>query len=416
MAKAMFGSLNRAKSNIKNIYNNVSTALMHNFKLVRRTMLVAPLALLVVVVTIFGLTVNTSYAYAVSYDGETIGYVSSQEVYTEAMETITQNTDNTAVKNLSTVLVEEKVAAGEHMLDAEDLSRAIVDSVDEIQENFGLFKDGELYATCYTEKQIESALHKYLSENNDGLSDAKLSGKYEIKKGIYSTETLINSEMLYNQLCNDKPELSGYRVETRTEKIDFDTVVSQSDDYSKGETVILQEGEYGSKQITEKVYYNGDTPVLREEISSETVKEAVSKKVVEGTGSLSGGAKMTFPLSESSGYYVSSPYGDPRYGYYHRGVDIIAPYGTSIHAVAGGTVVEAGYSNGGWGYTVVIDHGNGIKSRYAHCSYVNVSVGAQVNRGDCIAAVGSTGYSECNHLHLEVTVNGAHTNPMNYFN
>ncbi len=414
MAKAMSGIVTRAKSNINRIYKSVSTALVHNFKVGRSTMLAAPLALLVVVVTILGLTVNTSYAYAVSYEGETIGYVSSEEVYTEAMESITANTDDVAVRNLSTVSVEEEVAAGEQMLDAKDLSKAIVEKVEDVQENYGLFVDGKLYATCYTEKQIETAIEKYLTENSQGLTDAKLSGNYSVKKGVYSTDKLINSEMLYNMLCNDNAAVSGYRIETRTEKIKYKTKTDKSDKYSKGEKVTVKEGKNGSKKVTERVYYNGDKAVLREEISSEIVKKPVTKKVVKGTGDLSLKAKMTFPLKESSGYSITSYYGDPRDGYYHMGVDIIAGYGTPIYATAGGTVVESGYSNGGWGNTVLIDHGNGIRSRYAHCSSLNVSVGEKVNRGDYIAAVGSTGYSECNHLHLEVTENGVKVNPMNY--
>ena len=123
---------------------------------------------------------------------------------------------------------------------------------------------------------------------------------------------------------------------------------------------------------------------------------------------------MSYPFGKSTYNYITSPYGEPRYGYYHKGVDIIANYGAPILATAGGTVVESGYSNGGWGYTVVIDHGNGIRSRYAHCSDLYVTVGEKVNRGDNIAAVGSTGYSECNHLHIEVTENGVRVDPFNY--
>ena len=82
MGKTMSVMISRAKSDINRIYKNSYTALKHNFKLGRRTLIAAPLVLLMVVITILGLTVNTSYAYAISYEGETIGYVSSEEVYT----------------------------------------------------------------------------------------------------------------------------------------------------------------------------------------------------------------------------------------------------------------------------------------------------------------------------------------------
>ena len=414
MGKTMSGIMNRAKSDINRIYKNTYSAFLHNLKLGRRTMLAAPLVLLIAVVTILGLTVNTSYAYAVSYEGETIGYVSSEEVYTEAMESITANTDDVAEKNLRTVKVEEEVAAGEQMLDANGLSEAIVNKVETVQENHGLFKNGELYAVCYTEKQIETAIEKYISENNKGLTDAKLSGEYDVKKGVYSTDKLMSSEMLYNKLANDNTELSGYKIETRRQKIRYITETKKSSKYAKGEKITVRNGKNGMKEITEKVCYNGDDVTSREEISTQITKKPVSKKVVKGTGKLTSKAKMSYPFGENTYNYVTSYYGEARYGYYHMGVDIIADYGSPILATAGGTVIESGYSNGGWGYTVVIDHGNGIRSRYAHCSSLNVTVGEKVNRGDNIAAVGSTGNSECNHLHIEVTENGARVNPFNY--
>lgn len=414
MGKTMSVMISRAKSDINRIYKNSYTALKHNLKLGRRTLFAAPLALLMAIIAILGLTVNSSYAYAISYEGETIGYVSSEEVYTEAMESITANTDDTAAENLRTVKVEEEIATGEQMLDADRLSKAIVNTVEEVQENYGLFKNGELYAVCYTEKQIETAIENYIAENNEDLTDAKLAGNYEIKKGVYSTDKLINSEMLYTKLCCDKTELSGYRIETRREKIKYTTETGKSSKYVKGEKVTVRNGKNGAKKITEKVYYNGDEVALREEISSEIIKKPVSKKIVKGTGKLSNKAKMSYPFGKSTYNYITSPYGEPRYGYYHKGVDIIANYGAPILATAGGTVVESGYSNGGWGYTVVIDHGNGIRSRYAHCSDLYVAVGEKVNRGDNIAAVGSTGYSECNHLHIEVTENGVRVDPFNY--
>ncbi len=414
MSKTMSGIITRAKSDINRIYKNTTTALIHNFKLGRRAMLAAPAVLLFAVVTILGLTVNTSYAYAVSYDGETIGYISSEEVYTEAMENITAVADESATKNLRTVQVEEEVAAGAQMLDAEGLSEAIVKTVDKVQENYGLFRDGELYAVCYTKKQIESAIDKYISENCKGLIDAKLSGMFAIKKGVYSTDNLFTSEMLYNKLCSDNLKLYGYREEVRTEEIAYKTVIKESNEYAKGETVTVKSGRNGTEKITEKVYYDGEKAVIREKISSKIVEKPVSKQVVKGTGNIAVNAKMSYPFDSETYNYVTSYYGEARYGYYHKGVDIIADYGAPIRATAGGTVVESGYSNGGWGYTVVIDHGNGIRSRYAHCSSLNVTVGEKVNRGDHIASVGSTGYSECNHLHLEVTENGVRVDPFNY--
>lgn len=97
----------------------------------------------------------------------------------------------------------------------------------------------------------------------------------------------------------------------------------------------------------------------------------------------------------------------------HTGLDIAASTGTKIKAAAGGTVTFSGYK-GSYGYMIVINHGNGVETYYAHCSKLYASVGQQVNQGDVIAAVGNTGNSTGPHLHLEVRVNGVAYNPQNY--
>ena len=97
----------------------------------------------------------------------------------------------------------------------------------------------------------------------------------------------------------------------------------------------------------------------------------------------------------------------------HTGLDIAATKGTPIKVVAAGTVIAASY-DGSYGKLVKVDHGNGVETWYAHTSKMYVKVGEQVEAGDVIAAVGSTGNSTGPHLHLEIRVNGEHVNPQNY--
>ncbi len=94
-------------------------------------------------------------------------------------------------------------------------------------------------------------------------------------------------------------------------------------------------------------------------------------------------------------------------------MDIGVAYGTPIKAAASGTVIMASWY-GGYGYCVIIDHGNGLSTLYGHNSSLHVSYGQKVSRGQTIASAGSTGYSTGPHCHFEVRVNGSVTNPRNY--
>lgn len=106
-----------------------------------------------------------------------------------------------------------------------------------------------------------------------------------------------------------------------------------------------------------------------------------------------------------------SPFGSRRV--FHSGLDIRAPKGRGIVAAAGGRIVHAGWM-GGYGYTIVISHPNGVNTLYAHCSSLVAKKGQTVKSGQLIARVGSTGRSTGNHLHFEVRVNGKPQNPLRY--
>ncbi len=100
---------------------------------------------------------------------------------------------------------------------------------------------------------------------------------------------------------------------------------------------------------------------------------------------------------------------------FHFGMDFTAPTGTEIYATGNGTVVEVKQTRRGFGNTILVDHGYGYKTRYAHLSKFNVKKRQKVNRGDVIGYVGSTGTSTAPHLHYEVVQNGKKVNPVNYF-
>lgn len=128
-------------------------------------------------------------------------------------------------------------------------------------------------------------------------------------------------------------------------------------------------------------------------------------------GPIRGGGRFIWPVNgvlTSSFGWRTSPVTR-----FHQGIDIGAPEGTPIRAGGAGTVIIAGY-NGGYGNFTCLDHGGGVSTCYAHQSAIHVGVGQRVSQGQVIGLVGNTGFSTGAHLHFEVRVNGAATNPLSY--
>ena len=131
-----------------------------------------------------------------------------------------------------------------------------------------------------------------------------------------------------------------------------------------------------------------------------------------GSGSSGTGAPSAAGLIWPVEGVVVSGFG-MRWGRMHEGIDITASSGTPIRAAAAGAVIHAGWL-GGYGNLVVVDHGNGLATAYAHASAILVGVGQQVSQGETVSLVGSTGNSSGPHLHFEVRVNGEAVDPLLY--
>ena len=125
------------------------------------------------------------------------------------------------------------------------------------------------------------------------------------------------------------------------------------------------------------------------------------------------------PIGENWRNVVTSEFGNRRDPFTgerrgHTGMDLAVPTGTSVRAALPGTVTVSTYNQGGYGYYVMIDHGNGLSTLYGHNSQLLARVGQTVDAGDVIALSGSTGRSTGPHLHFEVRINGERTNPRSY--
>lgn len=248
-----------------------------------------------------------------------------------------------------------------------------------------------------------------IAENND----MKLSDLYKMNPGLEDQKVIHLDDPIVVMV--PEPEL---KVETKVEVVYNEPIFRQTvyvDDPEMyvSSTKTLENGSDGSLEVTAII-----TKLNGEETGREVIKtvELVSaKNMVIAKGS------MPFPVKGAtgeyifpvSGYRISSLYGY-RWGSFHHGVDLAVGWGTAIHAADGGTVTFAGWKSSTYGYFVEIDHGDGVTTRYAHCSSISAEVGQQVAKGEEIAKVGSTGRSTGPHVHFEIRFDGVATDPLDY--
>ena len=251
------------------------------------------------------------------------------------------------------------------------------------------------------------------------------------KVGI-PTQTLINlnPEVTQSMLVGDvlvisheQPFLQTKTVKTLTEEkeIAFKTETELDHNKASGYEKVVQEGKNGLEEIVSEVTYIDGYETERTVISKTTLQEPVTAKIVvgsltssqynfSGSGAASTESNVGGYIWPVNGGYISCPI----WGYSgHTGTDIAAPAGTTIWASKGGTVAYAGWSNG-YGYNVLINHGDGTKTRYAHCSSLAVYTGQQVSQGQVVGYVGQTGWASGNHCHFEIISNGTFLDARNY--
>jgi len=225
-------------------------------------------------------------------------------------------------------------------------------------------------------------------------------------------------------------------VSSYEKTIAYSTVTEKDSSKYTTYSNVKQQGKDGVQKVTQQITYIDGVEVSRTVISRETLVEPIDKIVVVGTkkttttryssggGSFSSSAKpnpnvsgsgrFTWPLPGVNS--ISSYYG-MRWGRLHSGIDISCSgvYGRTIVAADAGTVTSVKNSPSGYGLHLIINHGNGYTTLYAHCSSIMVSAGQTVSKGQAIAKVGNSGRSTGPHLHFEIRVNGTAKNPMNWY-
>lgn len=265
-------------------------------------------------------------------------------------------------------------------------------------------KEGEVTYTVTSGDSYYSIAEKY---------DLSVEALMKLNPG-YDPKILRVGDVL--TISNAVPYLTVVNVERQRYVQDVPYQVEYTDDSSmyQGEYKVTSAGVYGKADMTANVTYINGEETEREVVASVTLSQPVTEQQLRGT-------------KERPTWYPTGSFSWPctgiltsRFGYrsllgstYHSGIDIGNSYGTSIYASDGGTVTYSGWMSG-YGYLIIIDHGNGYQTYYGHNSSLVASLGQKVHKGQPIARMGSTGRSTGNHCHFGVKFNGTFVNPLNY--
>lgn len=336
-------------------------------------------------------------AYAVSVDGQELGYAQTSEELETMLDNVTQ-------PYLNDQTVEHHFTQDVEIYEVEVPSNTEF-APDTLQSTLSGNKEEAEYVTVERGDTFNSVAEAA------GLTGDELQA---LNPEADSSKLTVGDQLLVKAAV---PMLTVETVVTETYEETIQSPVEYVDNPNlyEGTTRLKAAGQDGVEKIEARVTCINGQEVQRKEVSRTTVQEATTTYMYQGT--------KEKPSTASTGIFnwplrgtITSPFGYRNiFGStsFHSGLDIAAPYGTQISAADGGTVTFAGW-RGSYGQTVIITHDNGMVTYYAHCSSLLVNAGDKVYQGQAIARVGMTGTATGYHCHFEVRVNGKSVDPANY--
>ena len=345
-------------------------------------------------------------------------------------ELITAKQDKITEKILGIQAVEKAVEAKEQEI--EDKKVQISALEDENEQN--LKKFSQLARALYMNDSSDTI--PLLNGSDDwynffvysdvikNISSQNLKFMNDLLASIHEQEGMIeelNGDI--DKLQQDKAALKEEQQQLEAEKQDLENEKAELQTHVDEQTANLYNIAAQNQQLTDKVNslkYQIDASNEEVEEFNAALEKAIREKQAANSGQVVYSTDgFRWPLDKQF-QLITTYFGyDGWRGGNHYGIDVgnAGIGGSNIYAAQSGTVITAfndGGYHGGFGNYVVIDHGNGVSTLYAHCRSTVVVEGQKVNKGDVIGYVGTTGWSTGNHLHFEVRINGVSTNPFNY--
>lgn len=413
--------------------------------------------------------------YILTVDGSQVGPVRNHKMVAQTVEEVNGQVSNILGREYQLNLKLDyhlSVAAKDDLLSYSRLSDALYGAVPDIKEAYVLTVDGVYLGAAGDQAVLEQALSDmekpYTTEKTRDIffaNEARITRKYipvneAFSNGVQLVQAMtqpLAAETMYEVKAGDSiasiaeahgmtkddllaqnpdlgkkaslttgqvikvqkvvPRLSVCTVERNSYVRALSSPVKEVKDNTmyKGDTKILTQGLEGKEQIQANVtHFNGEAlyeDIVSQKVLVEPTETVMAVGIKDRPNFYSTGA-LQWPCSGD----ITSPFGY-RYIFgsasFHSGIDIANSYGTSIQAADSGVVTYVGYK-GSYGNLIIIDHGNGWETFYAHCAQTLVSVGEGVSKGSQIATMGSTGRATGTHCHFEFHIDGTAVNPQQY--
>ncbi len=410
-----------------------------------------------------------NYAIGITYNGQQIGYVADESVYDSAVSIIDNRMIDVGESgwNPTATMTIEAVSPSEISSQESLANRLLAASGTEIMEATGLYVGGQFYGATTAGDLLQITLDEVIEpyvEFAETLGDdvsVKYAREVELISGIYPASAVVSYDDISGLVTSEEKQDLYYsakrgesteeiasmngitaeklialnpkaligdtieddavllvaenqavitvrttRMERKTERIGFQTIVTRDSRFPSSYFWIVSNGEEGEKTITTEIVYENGEEVSREVISEEVSKQPVSKEIVIGTsgagGSSVGTGYLTWPTGPGGG--ISRGFSSS-----HGGIDIWNSPNTPIYAADSGVVIVSMDTDHGYGRYIIIDHQNGMHTLYGHLNTRLAEVGQVVGKGELIGLMGSTGYSTGTHLHFEVRLGGGYS-------
>lgn len=417
-----------------------------------------------------------SFGLSLGYNGEFVGYIADESVFNRAekqmqgrivYEDYIPPSDHNPEYKMAIIDTADLITVNELT------NRLIMASGNEITEASGLYIDNAFQGAVKDERLIAGMLDGLLDAHRTGdeTETVQFVQNVEIRSGLYPTSSitgidkiessvtrLVQQQRIYTVQRGDAPTLIAQRnnvpytelkklnptietkllvgqevllsqsvpflgvklikEETYEESIPFQIQRTVDPNRAQGTVSVSQVGKTGTKEIRAKVSYVDGVEQDRVILDTRVLTEAVNEKIIVG-GKVPENNVVTTTSSTSSSFLWPVAGGGRVtcgfYGYYgHTGMDIALSSGATIRASKAGVVTLVRYSGINYGNHIMIDHGGGVQTLYAHNSALYVTPGQWVEQGQAIAAMGRTGRATGVHLHFEIRMNGKYMNPASY--